>query len=341
MIIFYQNNKYQEYQFKSEEEFESDIVNNSRSFFGNNTIFINTKKKIDSKYIGGSVPDGFLFDLTDIDNPEFYLVEVELEKHDFYKHIFPQVTKFFAFYKNPKSQADFVEKIFSIINSDNSLKRQFKKYLGEKEIYKFLKDIIENSQNILLIIDDEKDELPEILDTYTDTWGKMVRLLILKKFYFNDDFIYSLTPDFQDIQFTDAESIKKIATTEPTAYTEEYHLDGINESITQIYFNLKNEILKFNENLKFNPQRYYISIIHEKNIAFFKIRKKKIRLVIMLPEEEVKNRIKNHEIVTLSESVQKFYNGPCCGINIEKNKYLVEIIDVIKYLINQSSESKI
>jgi len=55
MIIFYQNNKYQEYQFKSEEEFEIDVVNNSKHFFGEHTIFIDTKKKIDSKYIGGSI----------------------------------------------------------------------------------------------------------------------------------------------------------------------------------------------------------------------------------------------------------------------------------------------
>ena len=30
-----------------------------------------------------------MFDLKDPDNPEFYLVEVELAKHSFYNHIFP------------------------------------------------------------------------------------------------------------------------------------------------------------------------------------------------------------------------------------------------------------
>jgi predicted transport protein len=336
VILYYQNSKYQEYQYKSEEEFESEVVHHSKTFFGEQTIFIDSKKKIDSKFIGGSVPDGFLFDLTDAENPEFYLVEVELVNHDFYRHIFPQITKFFAFYKNPKSQADLVEKLFSIINSDSSLKKQFKKFLGEKEIYKFIKDAIENSQNILLIMDDEKDELPEILDTYTDTWGKMVRLLILKKFTNGQDSLYSVNPDFRDIQFTDADSIKRISDTEPTAYTEEYHLDGVSDNVSQIYFYLKEHILKLNANLKFNPQRYYISIIYDRNIAFFKIRKKKIRLVLMLPEEQVKNVIKSHQVVQLSDSVQKFYNGPCCAVNIEKNKNLEEIVNVIDYIIKQS-----
>lgn len=340
MIIYYQNSKYQEYQYKSEEEFESEVVDHSRKFFGERTIFVDSKKKIDSKSIGGSVPDGFLFDLTDLESPEFYLVEVELVTHDFYRHIFPQITKFFAFYKNPKSQADLVEKLFSIINSDASLKKQFKRFLGEKEIYKFIKDVTENSQNILLIMDDEKDELPEILDTYTDTWGKMVRLLILKKFTNGQDFLYSLNPDFRDIQFTDADSIKRISDTAPTAYTEEYHLDGVSENVSRIYFSLKESILELNANLKFNPQRYYISIVHDRNIAFFKVRKKKIRLVLMLSEDHVRNIIQSHEIVQLSDSVQKFYNGPCCAVNIEKNKNLDEILNAIDYIIKQTAVSQ-
>ncbi len=53
-------------------------------FFGENTIFIDAKKKIDSKNIDATIPDGFLFDLSYPENPEFYHVEIELAKHDFY-----------------------------------------------------------------------------------------------------------------------------------------------------------------------------------------------------------------------------------------------------------------
>src|SRR5690606_29129136 len=153
----------------------------SKLFFGSKSIYFDAKRKIESKSLGGSIPDGILFDLSDVDNPEFYLIENELSSHDFFNHIFPQITKFFAFYKNRKSQSDLVEKIFSIINTDAVLKQSFKTYLGEMEIFKFVKDTIENSQNILLIIDDDMNQLPEIIDTYTDTWGKMVKVMIIKK----------------------------------------------------------------------------------------------------------------------------------------------------------------
>ena len=96
MILYYLNKKLTEYQFKNEAEFENIVIENSRLFFGQSSFFIEAKKKIDSKSLGSSIPYGFLFDLSDIENPEFYLVEVELTNHDFYKHIFPQLTKFFS-----------------------------------------------------------------------------------------------------------------------------------------------------------------------------------------------------------------------------------------------------
>jgi len=340
MVIFNNDKQYQEYQFKSEEELESEVIKRSNIFFGDNTIFIDAKRKIDSKNIGGTIPDGFLFDLNDPSNPEFYLVEVELSSHDFFRHIFPQITKFFAFYKNPNSQADLVEKIFAIINSDTNLKRQFKKHLGDKEIYKFLKDTLDSSQNILLLIDGEKDELPEILETYTDTWGKIVRLIILKKYINEQDYLYSLNPAFQDIEYTDAESIKNISNIEPTAYTEDYHLDGVNSTVLNIFKELKAKISDLSTEIRFNPQRYYISVVYEKNIAFFKIRKKILHIVVMLNEDIVRNIVKSHDITTLSESVQKFYNGPSCAISIEKNKNLNEVITVIEQIILNFTNSK-
>lgn len=328
MVLFNQTKKYLEYSYLKEEDIEKDVIQNSKLFFGSKSIFIDAKRKLDAKFIGATIPDGFLFDFTEPDNPEFYIVEVELSSHDFYKHIFPQVTKFFAFFKNQLSQSELIEKLFSTINSDNDLKKEFKKNIGEKEIYKSIKDIVENSQNILLLIDEEKDELPEIIDTYTDTWGKMVKLIILKKFQNNSDYIYTINPDFRDIQFADADSIKRTTNETQSNYTEQDHLDNVTDKVIKIYNSLKEEVFNYKNDLIFNPQRYYISIRSDRNIAFIKIRKKKIRLIIMLPEEKVKELINHYHIHTLSASVQKFYNGPSCAVDVENDKYINEIINL-------------
>lgn len=335
MLLFYNGKRFVEFEFEKETDFEKEISENSKLFFGKDSIFIDAKKKIETKSLGNSIPDGFLFDLSDKENPEFYLVEVELSKHDIFNHIFPQITKFFGFFKNTTNQADLVEKIFTVITNDTELKKEFKRHLGDREIYKFLKDTIENSQNILLILDGDKPELPEIIETYSDTWGKMVKQILIKKYTNSEDTIFTMHPDFENIEYVDVETETK-KESEKKEYSEEYHLDGVSEVIKKVYVQLKNEILTFDTNLIFNPQKYYIPIVKDRNLAFFKIRKKKITLVVMLPEDDAKKMISHHTVKHLSNPVQRFYNGPCCAIIIEDDSYLSEISSVLKKIISKN-----
>ncbi len=335
MVIFQNGKEYQEHRYISGEEtsLEREVVNNSKLFFGKDTIYIDAKKRIGSKALGRAVPDGFLFDLSDREIPEFYFVEIELAVHDFFGHIFPQVTKFFAFFNDKQSEAKLVDSLFSTIDSDVKLKKEFKKYLGDREIFKFIKDVVDNSQNILLVIDNVKIELPDIMETYTDTWGKMVKLLFLKKFQNGNDIIYTLSPDFERIEVGEGDQVQEIEDGGEIEYNEEWHLEGVAEDIKDAYHKIKAEILRAKSDLRFNPTKGYISIVHKKNVVFFQFYKKKIHLVVMLPEEEVQKRIKKHKVKHLAESVQRFWNGPSCEILIDNNKDLEEIIDVLKFLV--------
>jgi hypothetical protein len=200
MIILQDNKRFVETQFKLESDFEEFVRIRSKTLFGEGTIFISTKRKLKGLVLGATIPDGFLFDLTDLENPKFYLVEVELQKHDFYRHIFPQITKFFGFFRNSTSQNHLAKNLFAIISDDAVLKSEFKKYLGDKEIFKFVKDVCEVSPNILLVIDGDKEELPEIISTYTDTWGKLVKVMKVKNFTSENEVLVCVEPDFTDIQ---------------------------------------------------------------------------------------------------------------------------------------------
>lgn len=333
MVIFQNGKKFQEHKYNTEEELERVVTNNSKLFFGKDTIYIDIKKRVETKALGRAIPDGFLFDLADRENPEFYVVETELAAHDFFGHIFPQVTKFFAFFNDNQSETKLVEIIFSTINNDSALKKEFKKYLGEQEVYKFIKDTVDDSQNILLIIDDDKMELPDIMRVYTDTWGRMVTLLILKKFVNGNDVIFTLNPSFENIELGGTIQIQEVDEAEEIEYNEEFHLVRVVTEIKETYYKIKEVILLFNPNLRFNPKKYYISIVHEKNVAFFLFRKKKIRLVVMLPEEDVRIKMKKHKVEHLSESVQRFWNGPSCEIVIENKKDIDEVIELLKILI--------
>lgn len=338
MILLQNGHKFTELKFKLESDFEKEIVQSHKAIFGKDAIYIDAKKKIGSDALGKTIPDGILFDMSDPDNREFYLVEVELESHDFYNHIFPQITKFFAFYKNTKRQKELVEKLFSTINTDSSLKRQFKKYLGEQEIFKFLNDVVDSSQNILLIIDGDKPELPEITDTYSDTWGKMVKVLTARKYVCKDESILAVHPEFETIEFSYQETPSE-AEKKSTIYSEELHLEGVNDNVKQVYNHLKIAVQKIDDSFIFNPQKYYISIKGTRNIVFLKIRKKKIRMVVMLPEENIRSRIRSHGVKTLSEPVQKFYNGPCAAVDVHNLENIEEIIELLKSLIEDKADN--
>ena len=281
---------------------------------------------VDSKSLGSAIPDGFLFDFRDEENPEFYLVEVELEKHPFYKHIFPQITKFFAFFKDSTSRASLVEGLFNYIKSNPVLEKEFKKYLGRREIYKALKDTIDNSQNILLIIDENKAELEEVSKTYTDTWDKIVKVEILKKFSHEEKDIFVMYPDFENIGLVEIEDKFDAE----KRYSENFHLQDADENVVSVYTTLKAEVMKFDNSIKVNPQKYYISFRKNRNFAFLKFRKKKLHIIIMLPYETWVNLIKKHKITQLAESIQKFYNGASFQVTIRNKENLDEIIDALK-----------
>lgn len=333
MTIIGDGKRFSEVKFSQESEFEDDIVTVSNELFGSNIVFINPKKKIESKSLGGVIPDGFFFDFNDPTDPQFYIVEVELVSHSFFNHVFPQVTKFFAFFINTKLQKSLVDKLFSIIDKDKELRTAFKRFLGRREIYKFLSDVIETNQNILLIADGTFKELPEITDTYTDTWGKLVKFLEIRKYVSGKNTIYTITPDFDTIQYVEPSIDVDEPPDEGIVYTEEFHLEGVSEGTKDTYQKVKEITLEKDSGLVFNPQKYYISIRAAKNIAYIKIRKKKVRFVAMLPEEKIRSIISYYSVASLSQGVQTFYNGPCAAIDFTDLTHKKEIVELIHALV--------
>jgi len=286
--------------YAKEDAFEQLVAQNAKTIFGDKAIYIDTKKKVNTTSLGGTIPDGFLIDLSDPDDPQFYLVEVELQSHDFFNHIFPQITKFFAFYRGSKQRHKLIETMFSFFQNDPVLTKKLKDLIGPKEIHKFFTDTIENNQNVLIIIDGPKPEFEEIIDTYTDTWGKMVKVQIVNHFRRDNNYILTVEPPFQNLPFEDAISLSpEKDNTKPSQYTEEFHLENRSAGIRDIYSKLKSELLKINGTLIFNPVKSFIGVRNNKrNIAAIFVQSKKLWVDVVLPEHVV-NRIlesKHHKV---------------------------------------------
>jgi len=174
------------------------------------------------------------------------------------------------------------------------------------------------------------------MDTYTDTWGKMVRQIEVKKHEVGNDNIYTVDPDFETIQYIEPVGEQHEAEEEETAkasYSEEYHLDGIDQNVKEIYSRIKDICKHINKGVVFNPQKYYVSIKTKKNVAILKLRIRKLRFIALLPEDVIRSMIKKHHIASLSQAVQDFYNGPCAAIDITDLQQAGEIEELIQKLI--------
>ena len=88
MKIFFQDKEYKRYDYISEDEFEKDVISNSKKVFGEKTIYVDFKKRLKGKY-GDTIPDGYLFDYTFTDKPILYFIENERLEHGVREHIVP------------------------------------------------------------------------------------------------------------------------------------------------------------------------------------------------------------------------------------------------------------
>ena len=64
MNIIHNRKRFRKTYFENETDFEEVIATSSKTLFGSDTIYIGAKKKLDSKTLGGTIPDGFFFDFT-------------------------------------------------------------------------------------------------------------------------------------------------------------------------------------------------------------------------------------------------------------------------------------
>ena len=329
MTIFINNKKMNKFHFKTENDFEREIIKKSNIFFGQNSLYIDVKKKLSTETLGGVIPDGFLIDFQNTEDLKFYIVEIELSSHSFNSHIFPQITKFIAFIKNTNNKSLLIDEMYRIINENKVYKEIVNKFSNTNDIYKFLNDLIKHSENILVIIDDEKPEFSEISKTYSE-WRDLVKVIIIQKYNNSDDIVYYMEPEFEELDYFQSFEIDNNV----SILTEEQQLDSVKCGVKDLYNKLKHSLLDKIPNLVFNPQKYYISLRTNKNHVYIKGKKRWLDLVIMKEEDKVRRIIENCEIKTLSASVQKFYSGSCTSVRLNKENQIKEIVHCINVMIN-------
>lgn len=315
-----------EIKFESNVELEQVVLVNSKTFFGENTLLFKSNNEVRNERF----PDKFLLDFSNAEKPKIYFIEIVLPEEQIFGQCFIQITHLFALLRNKKNHEELMWKLHSIINSNEEQKNELQTLMQKHvEIPEFLSTLLENRPFVLLITAGVKSELSLYAETYTDTWGKMLKTLIIRKFSNEGDITYPLSPVFADLFKNDKSKPDVIRCTEAD------HLLTVSTIIRSVYMEIKDALLEADNSIEFNAKKIYISVRKNKNLAFFHLHKK-ISLVVMNPEEDTRENIKHHVIKSLPASVQKFWNGPSCTIIIENSVNLDEVIDLLKRMIGKA-----
>lgn len=150
-------------EYQLEKDFEQDVVKNYRHIFGNDTIYIDIKKKIGDNIV--TIPDGYLLDFTFPNNPRLYIIENELSVHDAYKHIGTQLLKFAVSYKQSRLKIKhYILDYLSKTPNDMTFIEKTASEMGYRNIDAMLETMIyRDTVDAIVIIDNSSVELENVL----------------------------------------------------------------------------------------------------------------------------------------------------------------------------------
>lgn len=158
--------KFEEWKISNEDELEKMVIEHAQDIFSENSIYFDKKQKLKSLAGVGSIPDGLSIILGD--TPQWHIVEVELSSHDPYEHVVPQVDKFINAVDNPNSRNKIVEALYEAVENDESIKVKIRQTIGQnKDIHKYLFDLIVKPPTITIIIEQNTEQLKEAIKKYT------------------------------------------------------------------------------------------------------------------------------------------------------------------------------
>lgn len=187
---------YQIYEHSKESSFEEVVIHLSSEIFGQESIYVDVKKKVKGGDIT-TIPDGYVIDLADPSSPSLYIIENEIVSHDPFKHIGIQLLKFAtSFDEGQATVRKFLmdelsknkENIQKLENAClKSSYRNIDNYL-DAAVYKKFKAIV--------VIDEARDELHNVLEKI----NAEISVIELKSFVNGSgDFLYSFDTLYDEL----------------------------------------------------------------------------------------------------------------------------------------------
>lgn len=214
-MLWNKDDKFEEYQFDKESELENAVNEVKDALFGATRIYLDDKKKIGKKGGTNNLPDGYLIDLSNKEDPKLFVVENDLASHQHLKHIAVQILEFSLSFESSKIRLKkIIKDMLFKRKADWKKCENFAKKNGFDNIDYFLESIIhkKNGFNALLIIDELGEELETVL---ISRFKFPVEVITLRRFknkhnkmlYQFEPFLNDVTEDSDKIDISDIDTI--------------------------------------------------------------------------------------------------------------------------------------
>lgn len=214
-MLWNKNNKYIEIPYEKESELEEAVNEVKEALFGSSRIYLDDKRKIGKKGGTNNLPDGYLIDLTNSQDPKIFVVENDLSSHQHLKHIAVQILEFSLSFETSKIKVkNIIKKMLYKRATEWKKCEEFAKQNGYENVDYLLESIIhkKNSFNALLIIDELGEELETVL---ISRFKFPVEVITLKRYknqnnevlYDFKPFLNEVTEDSKEVDISDIDTI--------------------------------------------------------------------------------------------------------------------------------------
>ena len=213
-MLWNKSNSFVEYPFDKESELENSVNEVKTKLFGKNRIYLDDKKKIGKTGKTQNLPDGYLIDLSNANDPKIFVVENDLASHQHLKHIAVQILEFSLSFEVSKVKVkNIIKEMLQKRIEEWKLCENFAKNNGYENVDFLLESILhkKDSFNALLVIDELGEELETVL---ISRFKFPVEVITLKRYKsITNEILYEFEPFLNDVEEdTDKITISEIDT---------------------------------------------------------------------------------------------------------------------------------
>lgn len=193
--LILKNKEYTLFDFDLEDDLEKAVIENQQALFGKDAVYIDVKKLIGrSKHRG--IPDAFLIDFYDPQNPQLYIVENELASHSVYSHITEQIARFST--SIITSQVQIRDILIDAVKKNKETEKSVENHLIKtnfKTLTELMLYLTENQIKIVVAI----NEITEDLNDSFKIFKNPPDVVLLQRYKSDNEILYYYDPMREEI----------------------------------------------------------------------------------------------------------------------------------------------